>query len=558
VFFSLGAVSLSSLVSPPLPFASPEAGFDYFATQAHYWSLANRIITALGGFNVVVLTGDPPPDAPMLSTALSVAAARRHRVIAFSCGPEQGRHGILDLRRALSASLTSGGATGEEPALPMLILFDGADRLSDRGIEEIFQQVHQRAWIGDHRIGAAVFLTGPEFLTQLEHPVLRFWLAKRLVVARLRFRELGADEIATFIRHQLPPENGESAFADEAVAAIANVSGGDPVLVNRFAGRMLESVVPNTGDALVKATVRSTTMMPTNAPSEEWGVETFEGRRPQNPMPTQLSTRAWHDRGVTLKLCAGAVFCLACVGGLAAVVHMRPAEENMAAFSSAPAKDAPAKVSERGSLADAPQLQEADAAASVAPPAEPAPNAAIAVAAPTPEEALATKTPALSPLPAVLRPTTEVMAPTAALERTQSTAIPAEVVSPTAGTSVSTAVSPTGTQEPKPTTSTPGPPPTQQRLPTAEISVLLTRGDTLLALGDIASARLFYERAAEVGNGRAALKLGKTFDPVFLNSVHLRVRGDVAMAGSWYARALELGEAEAEILLKRLGTVSSR
>ena len=84
---------------------------------------------------------------------------------------------------------------------------------------------------------AAVFLARSEFLSRLEQPVLRAWLAKRLLVARLRFHELGADEIPVFIHHQLPSREAEEIFTDEAIAAIANVSGGDPVLVNRFSRR---------------------------------------------------------------------------------------------------------------------------------------------------------------------------------------------------------------------------------------------------------------------------------------------------------------------------------
>jgi TPR repeat protein len=87
---------------------------------------------------------------------------------------------------------------------------------------------------------------------------------------------------------------------------------------------------------------------------------------------------------------------------------------------------------------------------------------------------------------------------------------------------------------------------------------LLARGDRFFALGDFASARLFYERAADAGEGQAALRLGNTFDPAFLDFAHLRVRGDSAMAAFWYGRARELGAAEAEILLKRLEPVSSR
>jgi len=71
----------------------------------------------------------------------------------------------------------------------------------------------------------------------------------------------------------------------------------------------------------------------------------------------------------------------------------------------------------------------------------------------------------------------------------------------------------------------------------------------------VASARLFYERAADAGNGEAALRLGETFDPNFLKRAKLRaVQGDAAAAVFWYRRARELGVAEAEILLKGIQT----
>ncbi|MBV8089394.1 MAG: hypothetical protein JO139_07425 [Alphaproteobacteria bacterium] len=87
----------------------------------------------------------------------------------------------------------------------------------------------------------------------------------------------------------------------------------------------------------------------------------------------------------------------------------------------------------------------------------------------------------------------------------------------------------------------------------AELAALLARGDVLFSKGDLLAARLFYERAAEGGNGQAALKLGETFDPVFLGRAHLRgARGDWNMALSWYRRARDLGVPEAEILLQSL------
>ena len=86
--------------------------------------------------------------------------------------------------------------------------------------------------------------------------------------------------------------------------------------------------------------------------------------------------------------------------------------------------------------------------------------------------------------------------------------------------------------------------PSDERLPAAEIGALLARGDAVLRTGDIASARLFYERAAEAGDGQAALRASATFDPAFLAGLGLRsMQGDPAAARWWYARARQLGAA---------------
>ena len=89
----------------------------------------------------------------------------------------------------------------------------------------------------------------------------------------------------------------------------------------------------------------------------------------------------------------------------------------------------------------------------------------------------------------------------------------------------------------------------------SQVGALLARGDRLLSIGDVTSARLFYERAADGGAGLAALRLGETYDPVFLDRVHLRgVRADLGAASSWYRRARDLGTADAEVLLRGLET----
>jgi hypothetical protein len=47
--------------------------------------------------------------------------------------------------------------------------------------------------------------------------------------------------------------------------------------------------------------------------------------------------------------------------------------------------------------------------------------------------------------------------------------------------------------------------------------------------------------------------LGETFDPLFLDRVHLSgVRGDPGVALLWYRRARDLGAIDAEVLLKAL------
>ena len=118
------------------------------------------------------------------------------------------------------------------------------------------------------------------------------------------------------------------------------------------------------------------------------------------------------------------------------------------------------------------------------------------------------------------------------------------------------------TAAPSPTPSSlavPSPDAPNTSLSTAEVTELLGHGDALLRTGDIASARLFYERAAAAGDGRAALRLGATFDPAFLGRAGLRnVQGDAAEARSWYSRALDLGAAEAKRPLNSVETKQGR
>jgi hypothetical protein len=83
---------------------------------------------------------------------------------------------------------------------------------------------------------------------------------------------------------------------------------------------------------------------------------------------------------------------------------------------------------------------------------------------------------------------------------------------------------------------------------------LLGRGNDQLAQGNVAAARLFYQRGADAGLAEAALALASTYDPEELIRLHvIGMQPDRDLARRWYERAMELGAPEAESRLKRLG-----
>jgi hypothetical protein len=131
---------------------------------------------------------------------------------------------------------------------------------------------------------------------------------------------------------------------------------------------------------------------------------------------------------------------------------------------------------------------------------------------------------------------------------------PRPTTAPVAATSPQPAAQPPPAQPVAPAAPPPAPQsPAVTPLSSTETAVLVSRGDDFLKAGDVASARLYYERAADAGNGSAALRLGATFDPGFLASAGVRgTLGDPARAAAWYARARDLGEAAAAQRLKSL------
>jgi hypothetical protein len=107
-------------------------------------------------------------------------------------------------------------------------------------------------------------------------------------------------------------------------------------------------------------------------------------------------------------------------------------------------------------------------------------------------------------------------------------------------------------------------PPTQSAPPVAEapravevlsqdeVLSLRKRGQALLSVGDIASARLILTRLAEAGDADATLMLAGTYDAGVLAGLHVvGIRPDPAKARDWYTRAAELGSSEARLRLQQ-------
>jgi TPR repeat protein len=82
-----------------------------------------------------------------------------------------------------------------------------------------------------------------------------------------------------------------------------------------------------------------------------------------------------------------------------------------------------------------------------------------------------------------------------------------------------------------------------------QIALWVKRGEDFTAAGDFASARLVFQRAAEAGDAKAALMLAETYDP---NILRAGVAPDTAMARLWYEKAKDLGSPEAQRRLERL------
>ena len=86
------------------------------------------------------------------------------------------------------------------------------------------------------------------------------------------------------------------------------------------------------------------------------------------------------------------------------------------------------------------------------------------------------------------------------------------------------------------------------------IAAKMKLGVALMTYGEVAAARLMFQRAAEAGDGAGAFALAETYDPLVLGGLRLRqgIMPDLALARTWYERARDLGSLEARDRISRL------
>ncbi len=88
-----------------------------------------------------------------------------------------------------------------------------------------------------------------------------------------------------------------------------------------------------------------------------------------------------------------------------------------------------------------------------------------------------------------------------------------------------------------------------------KIFTLMQRGDAKFREGKAYAARVFYEKAAEMGWPAGAFALAKTYDAAQLQgrTFGIGIEPDAVLARQWYEKARDLGSPRADARLKEIG-----
>jgi TPR repeat protein len=574
-----------------------------------------RRLAARRGF--VLLSGPPAPDGKLVSKYLDGTqnredrAARGQRATLIECKPEWT---FGDVVIACSRELGLGPDAGALPILSqvrreqrkglmrMLVLENG-DCLEDEG----FLDLRRFARIdGPPDVLPVVLLVSSRFAERLESGLRAL---KQEVVASLPMQRLLPGEVAAFIGYQIEPMGGRggAAFAPETIAAIAEASQGDPRMVNRLIredlGLLSQSRGPTLAIPTAMAEVEAVPVAQTPAEAapaaemtaaETTGIaEMLPVMRPHRPKMARLA----HGLAAAAALlvvgiyASGFIYLMA--PGAPADIGARSVEPRAASLSvstapappvvaptnaTAPAAAAPSGTepvagvgsSETASLPTvpvaAPEPRAAPAAAAAVAATETArPSAAAPSDAPPAVAVAESTTPAAPSGAAVALPEPEATpAATGTTAAATAPAPPAPAVEPPSPAPIVARDAPAQTAAIEPSAAQPGevsaaapaapaPTATSDSASAGEAARLLMRADQLLALGDMASAREFFELAADAGDATASYRLGQTYDPLFLRQAAVRgVAADPAKAAAWYRRAAQGGSGEAAQRLAQL------
>ena len=464
-------------------FATVEANSDYLATGAHYLALANRIVAALqGGSSFVLLTGDPPASLQLLSQALK-ATESRHPVIGIPCGPELTYGEVMSaasLVRAVSAAGNTTAVAEFSELTSPLVIFDDVDRLS-RALSEPIA-------VPRPRLGNA---GEPSVVVALPTSSRAMIIPEPSEVASPLFVFGDVDDIS---QEQLRLIYEATIHPDWLGAA--------GVLLARpgFLTRLEEPGLNFLKEHLVA-----------KLDFHEIGQgECIEFRCHQlENRPGRRETRAGRRRLVR-GLTGYGVLLTAGIGAFFLAHHMKMVGEPIERFATGTSLTR-------------------EISASVPKPStttSPAPTTTVPAA----------ERPSI--FPSVLPQARRYATTPAQLQPEGLTQEPSPATTPAFAGALETLQ-----EAPLAASSTPTASLTKGRLSQTNIAALVARGDEFLGAGDITSARLFYERAANGGDGPSALRLGATFDPAFLGRAGIRGMGDLNQASSWYRRARELDAA---------------
>ena len=93
----------------------------------------------------------------------------------------------------------------------------------------------------------------------------------------------------------------------------------------------------------------------------------------------------------------------------------------------------------------------------------------------------------------------------------------------------------------------------------SEIDSLIDSGDKLMELGDLPAARQFYSKALELGEQKAAWKLGQTYDPaVFAEKKVVGLAPEPKLALKYYLQAQAAGVKEADTAVSAIKALAEQ